>query len=189
MAPCELSVVLEWDRRKIISADGLTILHNVAVTCGVILLVAAALHDVAARTVPNCICGLVAVAGFVARLIDRNLPVSIAVALTLFVLSALCWRRGWMGGGDVKLLGAVALLVPPASVAILVVDVALAGGILAVTYLALYAIVPRRTVYRAKPRSVPARALRVERWRISRRGPIPYASAIAAGALFCLWGE
>ncbi len=27
----------------------------------------------------------------------------------VFVLSALCWRRGWMGGGDVKLLGAAAL--------------------------------------------------------------------------------
>ncbi len=143
----------------------------------------------AARTVPNTLCGLVAIAGLVARLVDRNLPAGLGVALALFILAALCWRRGWMGGGDVKLLGAVALLVPPASVAMLVVDVALAGGILAVTYLALYAIVPKPAAYKNKPRSVPARALRAERWRISRKGPIPYASAIAAGALFCLWGE
>jgi prepilin peptidase CpaA len=31
-----------------------------------------------------------------------------------------------------------------------------------------------------------ARALRVERWRIHRGGPLPYACAIAAGGLFIL---
>ena len=31
------------------------------------------------------------------------------------------------------------------------------------------------------------RILRAERWRIRRHGPLPYASAIAAGAVFTLF--
>ena len=47
-----------------------------------------------------------------------------------------CWRQGWIGGGDVKLLSACALLVPPASVPELVLTTAIAGGVLALFYLA-----------------------------------------------------
>ena len=36
-------------------------------------------------------------------------PASAAV----FALGAVCWRCGWLGGGDTKLLAACAVLVPP----------------------------------------------------------------------------
>jgi prepilin peptidase CpaA len=170
-------------------ADFPSILHAAALGAGAVLLVAAGLHDVAARTVPNRLAVMVAGLGVVARLLDANLLIGLAVAFAVFSVAFFCWRRGWMGGGDVKLLGAVALLVPPTSVGTMVVDVALAGGVLAVTYLVLQAALPSRIGSPNRPKSFAARALRAERWRISRKGPIPYASAIAVGALFCLWGE
>jgi prepilin peptidase CpaA len=165
-----------------------TLSQTMALWSAALLLVGAGLHDVAARTVPNWVCVILFCLGLVVRLIDGDILIAFPVAFLVFVVAALCWRRGWMGGGDVKLLGAVALLVRPGSVPTLLVDVALAGGILALIYLVLYATVSNR-VFTPKPRSIPARALRAERWRIARRGPIPYASAIAAGALFCLLGE
>ena len=164
-------------------------LHAVALVAGASLLVVAGLHDVAARTVPNLLVLLVAAVGAVARLIDADLPMSLVAALVIFAVAALCWLRGWMGGGDVKLLAAAALLVPPQLAGSLVIDIALAGGILAVTYLLLYAVLPAPAISAHRPKSFPARAWRAERWRIARKGPLPYASAIAAGALFCLLAE
>ena len=89
-----------------------------------------------------------------------------------------------MGGGDVKLLGATALAVPPGSVPTLVFVMGMAGGLLSLFYLAARRLVHAPSATR--PRSLIARALRVERWRIRRGGPLPYACAIAAGGLFVL---
>ncbi len=87
-----------------------------------------------------------------------------------------------MGGGDVKLLGAAALGVPAGSVLTFVAAVAITGGLLAAIYLAARRFIsfPRSL----RPTPLFARAVRVERWRMRRGGPLPYACAIAAGALF-----
>jgi len=89
-----------------------------------------------------------------------------------------------MGGGDVKLLGAAALLVPPGSTPALVMDVCLSGGVLSLVFLAA-----RRRVAvpgRLCPRGLLARAVRIERWRLRRGGPLPYAVAIACGAIIVI---
>jgi prepilin peptidase CpaA len=82
----------------------------------------------------------------------------------------------------VKLLGAAALGMPASSVLTFIAAVAMAGGVLAVFYLVARRLMPFRRSPR--PNGTVARALRAERWRISRGGPLPYACAIAAGALF-----
>jgi len=84
----------------------------------------------------------------------------------------------------VKLLAAAALLPPPAQVPDLVVGVALCGGLLALLVLALRPLVPRAAGPR--PTGLFARAVRAEAWRLRRRGPLPYAVAIAGGALLTL---
>ena len=158
--------------------------HLVVLSVGVALLLCAALHDIVARTVPNWLAGLVAAAGLVTQVAQGTILVGALSATIVFVIAALAWRRGWMGGGDVKLLGAVALLVPPDAVPGMVMATALAGGLLAVVYL-----VARRRLARPgcpKPGSLLARALRAERWRLRRGGPMPYAVAIACGAIFVL---
>lgn len=163
-----------------------TLLQDIPVIAGVALLAVAALSDVASRTVPNGVSLCIAAVGFAARLIDMRVMSGLGLGILVFAAATFCWRRGWMGGGDVKLLGAVALLVPPASVGSMLLAVALAGGLLAIGYLTLRVVVPAPGRPGAKPRSLVGRVLRAERWRIHRNCPLPYASAIAAGAAFTL---
>jgi prepilin peptidase CpaA len=74
------------------------------------------------------------------------------------------------------------------TVAPFVVAVALAGGVLSLVYLALGHLIPAPVQLRPVGRLVGllSRAMRLERWRLSRGGPLPYAVAIAAGGLFVL---
>ena len=148
------------------------------------LIAAAAAHDLIARTIPNQWCAAIACAGLLIRLLDHSFLVGIAAGAAVFILAAGCWRMGWLGGGDVKLLGACALAIPPHLVPSLVIDTSIAGALLALVYL-----VARRRVQRPRtprPRRLLARAARVERWRLARGGPLPYAVAIAATTIVLL---
>ena len=148
------------------------------------LLILAAAHDLAARTVPNPVPILLALLGAVLQLAAGHLPASLGAALAVFIAAAFCWRRGWLGGADAKLLGAVSLLVAPRLVPSLLLAIALAGGALALLYLALRRLVRKPRARR--PASLAGRILRAEAWRIARRGSLPYAAAIAAGTLFSM---
>ena len=164
--------------------DPATILA-ILLTC--LLLAAAALHDVAVRTVPNVIPGLLLLIGLVWRLCDHSLLFGLAACASVFIATAIFWRRGWMGGGDVKLYAACALVVPPGLVLSFVLASAVIGGVLAVLYIVLNRLVPaqRRA---GRPAGWMARLVRVERRRISHGGPLPYAAAIALGAMLTLVG-
>ena len=158
-----------------------------------VILCLAALHDVLARTVPDWMPIALAAVGIVGSALDGRLISSLLVGAAVFVLSGLCWKRGWLGGGDVKLLGAVAIAVPPALVPPLVAAVAIAGGLLSLAYLALGWLVRASAARRpvaspsiVRPVGLFPRAMRLERWRLGRGGPLPYAVAIAAGGLFVL---
>ena len=154
------------------------------VMAGAALLLLAAGHDFVARTVPNWLACAVALLGIALRAVAGGLTAGLAVGAVVFILAAICWRRGLMGGGDVKLLAATAILVPPSLAFTFVTAVALCGGVLALAYLLARRLVgPPRP---KRPHSLLARALRVERWRIRRGGSLPYACAIAAGGLFIL---
>ena len=148
------------------------------------MLVAAALHDAALRTIPNALCALIAGAGIALRLAAGDVWPAVGAAGLVFALACLAWRLGALGGGDVKLLAAASLLVPPASVPTLLLAVALAGGVLALGYLAARHVVPKPP--HVRPAGFARRLLRAEAWRIRRGGPLPYAVAIAAGALLTL---
>jgi prepilin peptidase CpaA len=147
-------------------------------------LIAATIWDVALRTIPNTVCSGLAIFALGLRGLDRDIPTALIAGAVVFALAFVCWMRGWLGGGDVKLLGAVAFLVPPTGVPGLLAYITMAGGGLAVCYLLLSLVVPA-------PRGQPPghiilRLVRMERWRISRRRSLPYAFAITAGAFFTL---
>lgn len=157
-----------------------------ASACG--LLVYAAWHDIAARTVPNWLPLMLLFIGCLARLEDHSLFTGLAVAAVTFAVLVAIWLFGAMGGGDVKLWAATVLLIPPLLQPELAffLHVVLFGGLLALIYLSLRLLVP-------KPRPLPPqgagllrRVLRAEAWRIGHRAPLPYACAIACGALFSL---
>jgi len=148
------------------------------------VLVAAAVHDVATRTIPNSVPALLALLGIAIRVLDGGLLSSIAAVSLLFAAGAFVWRMGWLGGGDVKLVPAFGLVLPPGQVGAFVLATAVAGGVLALLYLVLRPAVPAPAPGRRRGRL--RRCLKAEAWRISRGGPLPYAIAIAAGGLYVL---
>jgi len=160
------------------------LLASGCVIAGIMVLLLAAAHDVVARTVPNGLAMTLAAIGVGLRALSGGLGLGLLIGALVFCLAAFCWRRGWMGGGDAKLLAATAILVPPALALSFVTAVAMSGGLLAVCYLLARRLVAPPAAQR--PRGLFARALRVERWRIRRGGPLPYACAIAAGGLLVL---
>ena len=168
------------------TATGLALLIASFLCMGLIL--TASLHDIATRTIPNGLVLFLAVAGMATALLAGHFVGSVLSATVIFALAAMCWRRRWMGGGDVKLLGAAALCLPPGEAATFVVAVAFAGGVLALFYLIASRL--GAAPWRRRPNGLMARAIRVERWRIGRRGALPYASAIATGLMFVtLFGD
>src|ERR1700677_1393422 len=158
------------------------------------ILVLAAWHDIVSRTVPNWMSMAIACLGLAAAYADGRLLTSVGLGLAIFIVAAMCWRRGWMGGADVKLLGSVAIVLPPGMVATFTIAMSLAGAAHAIVYMLARRVVtappplappaaPALASGLAMPavrrRSLRSRAWRVERWRISRGGPLPYACAIA----------
>jgi prepilin peptidase CpaA len=148
------------------------------------LLVYAAMHDAAMRTIPNWISACIVLLGIAARLLGGDLIASLAAASLLFVGCVFAWSRGWLGGGDAKLAAAFALVPAHGQVVDFILATALAGGGLALMYLALSRVVPRPSP--GPRRSLLARAVKAEAWRISRCGPLPYAVAIAVGGIYVL---
>jgi prepilin peptidase CpaA len=157
---------------------------ELATWCSIGLLLWASLHDLLARTVPNGVAAALAASSLLSRLAGGALLGPLLAGLIVFALAAFCWRRGWLGGADAKLLGAAALGLTPATVPAFLCAVAIAGGVLALFYLVARPLMPRPAALR--PAGLLRRALRAECWRIRRGGPLPYACAIAAGSLLVL---
>jgi prepilin peptidase CpaA len=64
-----------------------------------------------------------------------EIAIQIAVAAAVFGLFAIAFQFGAMGGGDVKMVGAIALWLPFGAVLKLLVIMSLAGGVLTVAML------------------------------------------------------
>ncbi len=147
-------------------------------------LVMAALHDVAVRTVPNAPIIVVVVCSLALATVQHRLLASGIIAALLFLATLVPWLRGYMGGADAKLIAASGLLVPPGSVMGMLLVTSLAGGALCLPYLPGRRLFSRPAA--GRPDRLLARIMRCERWRLRRRGPLPYAVAIATGTLFAL---
>jgi prepilin peptidase CpaA len=108
------------------------------------------------------------------------------VAVGLFAALLPLHARGAFGGGDIKLITALAVGFPPLSTVDFLVATVMAGGVLGCVYLSLR-LFPEPSPLAPRPRAwPPRRVLALERRRASRRGPLPYAVAIAAGGVLTL---
>jgi prepilin peptidase CpaA len=157
----------------------------IAVVLQVILLLYVAAVDVSTRLIPNEVCLALALLGIVGQLPDlTQIVYSLIVAAILLSLLLVIYARGWMGGGDVKLLPALAIGLPLTGVAQLLTMTALVGGVLALLHLVM-----RQLPY---PKLAPAgssplrRVYAVERWRHLRHAPLPYGVAIAGGGIWSI---
>jgi len=92
-----------------------------------------------------------------------DIAIQLALGAGVFILLALAFYAGMMGGGDVKLAAAVALWLSPDSTLKFLVFMSVAGGVLTLVMLAFHRL-------RAKP----------------GRPEIPYGVAIALGGLAIL---
>jgi prepilin peptidase CpaA len=149
------------------------------------LLVFAALRDIATRLVPNWVSVAILTCSIVLQTVVGNPFTAIGLGLLVFFVAALMWRRGWLGGADVKLLAVASVAVAPAAVGTLIIAISVAGGGLAVVYIIL-----SRLLHRPSPgprKGLLPRLLKAEVWRIHRRAPLPYAVAIAIGGLLTLF--
>lgn len=135
-------------------------------------LCAALLHaawgDVRTRTIPNRLNAAIALGAPVWWWVSGYAPwpdmaVQVGLALALFLLFALFFALGAMGGGDVKLIAAIGLWLPPLAMLAMLQVMAIAGGILTLAVLVDH-----------KARRRPGRP------------EIPYGVAIAVAALWTI---
>ena len=154
----------------------------------ILLLLYVATIDVATRLIRNEICLALALLGIASQLTS---PVQVAgsliAATILLALLLVIYQRGMIGGGDVKLLVALAMGLPLIGVMQLLTITALAGGVLAVLHL-MMRLLPH-------PRLAPAgssfvrRVYAIERWRHLRHAPLPYGVAIACGGIWTVFSR
>src|SRR4051794_13911957 len=139
----------------------------------IVLLVYVAMIDIATRLIRNEICLVLALLGIASQFASpMQLAESLIVATILLLLLLVIFQRGWVGGGDVKLLVALAIGFPLMGVIQLLTITALAGGVLALAHLALR-LLPCPKLAPAGA-SVVRRVYAIERWRHLRHAPLPY---------------
>ena len=131
-------------------------------------LVAAAVGDIRTRTISDRLNIAIALAAIPFWYVTDvglwpDVAIRIGVAAAVFAFFAAAFALGMMGGGDVKLLAALSLWLPPAAVVALLVLMSLAGGALTL-----------------------AMALRHRMARRKDKLEIPYGVAIAFGGLWLI---
>jgi prepilin peptidase CpaA len=131
-------------------------------------LVAAAVGDWRTRTIPNWLNGAIALGAIPfwwasGLSLWPDVALQFGVALGVLAFFFIAFQLGQMGGGDVKMLFALALWLPPMAVFQLIVIMAIAGGVLTIALL-----IPHRMLKHAG------------------NPEIPYGIAIAFGGLWLI---
>ncbi len=153
----------------------------------IVLLAVAVRTDFRARIIPNRVVVAIAADGLLLGLMSRpdRIWISLLVALVLLIGLGVIAHFDLIGGGDLKLIAAVTLLVPPENIVSLLLAIALAGGIVSAAYLAVFYALPRAR--NTKKIAIGgwfgklAQLLRHERMRILRATSVPYSVAVLGG--------
>lgn len=159
-----------------LSPEFLLLVHGLAVISACVLVVLGAAWDACTFEIPDWVS--IGIAGvFVVALATRGFPTGMAIGHLItgggvFAIGALLFAARVFGGGDVKMLSAVALWAGPAGIATLTLAVAITGGVLCLALLGGRALAARTA-------SVP-QALRPL---LVGEARVPYGIAIAVGAL------
>ncbi len=169
-----------------VAPDLAVLLPTMLAAAALTLLLIAALSDLATRTIPNSICVALAAIGLFARMAlgPTELLSSLGATAILFALLFFAWSRGMLGGGDVKIMSAVALGLAPLDCLSFLEGTALTGGAIALFYLLVGKLLPKTGP--AHSRLLLPRLAMIEAWRMRRRVSMPYGLAIAAGGAITL---
>src|SRR3712207_5580018 len=98
-----------------------------------LMLLVAALWDLKSRTIPNWLNAAIALGAIpfwwvTGLALWPDVALQIGVAAAVFGLFAIAFSLGGMGGGDVKMVAAVALWLPYQALIMLLVIMSIAGG-------------------------------------------------------------
>lgn len=110
--------------------DGIALILPVALA---VLLLSAGIEDARHRTIANwknAAIALIAPVWWVVAGLSPwpDMAVQFGIALAVFALFVGAFALGMMGGGDVKMIGALALWVPPGTLAWMLIVMSLIGG-------------------------------------------------------------
>jgi prepilin peptidase CpaA len=151
----------------------------------ILLLLYVAVIDIATRLIHNGTCVILALLGIASQFAGQtHITESLVGATILSLLLIVIYQRGWIGGGDVKLLVALAIGLPLIGLIQLLTVTALAGAVLALAYLMTRLLPYAGTVPPGS--SLLHRVYAIERWRNLREAPLPYGAAIACGGIWTL---
>lgn len=133
-----------------------------------LLLATAAVTDLRSRTISNSLNAVIALLApaywwATGMPVWPDMAIQFGIAVLVFLLFATAFAMGWMGGGDVKLLGALALWLPLVPLVRALVIMSIAGGVLTLV-------------------AVAAHRLR----RIKTQPEVPYGVAIAFAGLWAI---
>lgn len=132
-----------------------------------VALAGAAIEDAVRLRISNLTCGAVFVSALLAMALHGftlSLWQNFAIFLLILAIGMPAFAAGWFGGGDIKLLAAIGLWLDFNAVVGMIVAVLMAGGVLALVYLAA------RRVTRPNPQSP------------NDYAKVPYGLAIVFGA-------
>lgn len=138
----------------------------------------AAVSDLLTLTIPNRI-SIALVAGFIAAALIHKMPAPqiashVAAAGACLLVTVLLFSRGWLGGGDAKLLATTALWIGFDQLPSYLVLVSIIGGLLAIAILVYRKAIPPMWISR------PAWAVRLH----DAKCGIPYGIALALAGLW-----
>jgi prepilin peptidase CpaA len=144
------------------------VLAEILVGLLALMVVAAAVWDLRTRTIPNTLNAAIALLAipywWAADLaLWPGVAIQIGLGLALFGLFAIAFAFGAMGGGDVKMIGALGLWLPLKAAMLMLAVMAIAGGVLTL------AMLVRHRLAKAE-----------------HQLEIPYGVAIAAGGLWLI---
>lgn len=141
-----------------------------------------ATSDLLYRRIPNWVVALIALT-FLVHGLGRDLSLSqwglhLAVAGGAFVICALCFMAGWLGGGDVKLATTVLLWAGPLVAPVILVVTGLSGILVALTGLVIQRLEPTTSGTLPGPLAV---------WS-ARRG-VPYGIGLSLGGALAVLSQ
>jgi prepilin peptidase CpaA len=158
-------------------------LHALVLLLGMALFTAVAYCDVRTRRIPNTLAIAIAALGLVQLILTGDLTAALytlGAAAAVFVATFLLFWRRFLGGGDVKLMAATALLVGYHDLLAFLFVMSVCGALVAVAVLARdrFGLLPT-----GSPMTMPAQ----EQDESSARLTIPYGLAIAAAGVLTLF--
>jgi prepilin peptidase CpaA len=102
------------------------------------LVALAAIWDLTSRRIPNLLPAIIAVLYFIQAVYVSawaDIPWHLLTGVGVLVVGIVIFSFGWLGGGDVKLLAALALWSGPDQIILLLLITCLAGGVLGLIFM------------------------------------------------------